>query len=248
MIIFLNDLPAKFLRNKHEAIFESPAHTLARQSGARHIPGRAGSEGPEWLYRTIRSIRESFADIILIHEAYDHWAALHTVREGAGVYDDETYAFECLYPENALLAGQADANKHRQLQIIFERRRTSRLSGDMGFPVDASSAPLAAGFIHDILYERIELVPYQADWPQRFEREKQAIFNALKSYRIVGTNPEQSHTTDTLKSIIDTLEIHHTGSTDVAGMSAKNIIDMLLVIPDLNHFRALIAPLRACDY
>ncbi|MCB1323264.1 MAG: hypothetical protein KDK34_23600, partial [Leptospiraceae bacterium] len=110
MIIFLNDLPTKFLRNDHQAIFDSPAHILCSRLSARHIPGRAGSEGPEWLYRTVRSIRASSAEIILIHESYDHWAALHTIREGVGAYDDETYAFECLYPETALLAGQTDSS------------------------------------------------------------------------------------------------------------------------------------------
>ncbi len=54
----------------------------------------------------------------------------------------------------------------------------------------------------------IEIVPYDADWPRIFEHEAAAIREQLDG---------------------NCVEIHHVGSTAVLGLSAKPIIDMVLV-------------------
>jgi GrpB-like predicted nucleotidyltransferase (UPF0157 family) len=57
----------------------------------------------------------------------------------------------------------------------------------------------------------ILLVPYDAAWPDRFEREARKIRGALGE---------------------KALRIEHVGSTSVPGLRAKPIIDILLVVAD----------------
>jgi len=58
---------------------------------------------------------------------------------------------------------------------------------------------------------RIEVVPYNANWPEMFEEEASTIELAL------GDN---------------CLEVHHVGSTSVPGLAAKPKIDILVVVSD----------------
>ncbi len=57
--------------------------------------------------------------------------------------------------------------------------------------------------------KKILVVPYNPDWPHIFERE------ALKIKEAIGSN---------------CIAIHHIGSTSVAGLSAKPVIDMIVVV------------------
>jgi GrpB-like predicted nucleotidyltransferase (UPF0157 family) len=59
---------------------------------------------------------------------------------------------------------------------------------------------------------RIEVVPYDPNWPREFERSSGEVKTAL------GAN---------------LLQIHHIGSTSIAGVHAKPVIDMLAVVADL---------------
>jgi GrpB-like predicted nucleotidyltransferase (UPF0157 family)/GNAT superfamily N-acetyltransferase len=59
--------------------------------------------------------------------------------------------------------------------------------------------------------KHIVVLPYNPDWPKIFEAESQKIKNAL------GDN---------------CIAVHHIGSTSVPGLSAKPVIDMILVIKD----------------
>lgn len=61
------------------------------------------------------------------------------------------------------------------------------------------------------LSKHIVVLPYNPDWPKIFEAESQKIKNVL------GDN---------------CIAIHHIGSTSVPGLSAKPVIDMILVIKD----------------
>jgi len=61
------------------------------------------------------------------------------------------------------------------------------------------------------LSKHIVVLPYNPDWPKIFEAESQKIKNAL------GDN---------------CIAIHHIGSTSVPGLSAKPVIDMIVVIKD----------------
>lgn len=72
-----------------------------------------------------------------------------------------------------------------------------------------------------------ELVPYQNDWNDHFEREA-----------------------DLLKSILDekVLQLEHIGSTSIPGMSAKAIIDIMVAVPSLKRSSDLILGLDNIGY
>ncbi|HAT1867318.1 TPA: GNAT family N-acetyltransferase [Legionella pneumophila] len=73
----------------------------------------------------------------------------------------------------------------------------------------------------------IEVVPYDAGWPMQFVQEAEVIKKAL------GDN---------------CIEIHHIGSTSVAGLRAKPVIDMLPVVLDITKVDSSNASMRALGY
>ncbi len=76
--------------------------------------------------------------------------------------------------------------------------------------------------------EQIRLVPYDPDWPARFERERNVLEEAIGPWAVGG--------------------IHHVGSTAVPGLEAKPIIDILVGVEDLTFSRACFEPLADLDY
>lgn len=76
--------------------------------------------------------------------------------------------------------------------------------------------------------EPIRLASPDPLWPARFEREKEALDDAIGRWVDGG--------------------IHHIGSTAVPGMEAKPIIDILAGVPDLAVGRECFAPLADLDY
>ena len=60
--------------------------------------------------------------------------------------------------------------------------------------------------------EKIEVVPYNPDWPKQFEIEAEKIRGALED---------------------NLIEVHHVGSTSVPELSSKPFLDILLI---LNNF------------
>ena len=74
----------------------------------------------------------------------------------------------------------------------------------------------------------IIIADYDPIWPQRFERERAEIL------RVCGAAPFVS--------------IEHMGSTSVAGLAAKPIIDMMPGLRSLDDAPALIAPLASIGY
>ena len=74
---------------------------------------------------------------------------------------------------------------------------------------------------------QIELLPYQPDWPALYAREEGRIRSALG-----GT----------------VARLEHVGSTSVPGLSAKPIIDILLVVPDSSDEPAYVPDLEASGY
>ncbi len=65
---------------------------------------------------------------------------------------------------------------------------------------------------------KIKISPYQSEWPQLFEEEKQNLIRHLG---------------------FDFLEIEHIGSTSVKGLSAKPIIDILVGVKNEEHLNLL---------
>lgn len=73
----------------------------------------------------------------------------------------------------------------------------------------------------------VELVDYNEDWVNEYEREKETLVNVLKD---------------------DLIEIHHIGSTSIPGLKAKPVIDILAVIPNLEIINKIEEKLKGYDY
>ena len=73
----------------------------------------------------------------------------------------------------------------------------------------------------------VVLVDYDPEWPALYEREETRIRGALGK---------------------TALQVEHAGSTSVPGLSAKPIIDIVLVVPDSADERAYVPALEAAGY
>ncbi len=76
--------------------------------------------------------------------------------------------------------------------------------------------------------EPIRISPYDARWPELFERERAALEGAIGGWASGG--------------------IHHVGSTAVPGLDAKPIVDILVGVEDLETSRACFEPLADLEY
>jgi GrpB-like predicted nucleotidyltransferase (UPF0157 family) len=76
--------------------------------------------------------------------------------------------------------------------------------------------------------EPIAVVPYDPDWPSRFEAERALLEHVLAPWLEGG--------------------IHHVGSTAIPGISAKPVIDMIAGVRDLEEARAAFDPLHEHSY
>jgi GrpB-like predicted nucleotidyltransferase (UPF0157 family) len=72
------------------------------------------------------------------------------------------------------------------------------------------------------------VVPYDREWPRRFETERKALESVLAPWLEGG--------------------IHHIGSTAIPGTAAKPIIDMMAGVGDFEEARAAFGPLRQLSY
>jgi GrpB-like predicted nucleotidyltransferase (UPF0157 family) len=72
------------------------------------------------------------------------------------------------------------------------------------------------------------VVPYDPDWPRRFEEERALLEPVLAPWLEGG--------------------IHHIGSTAIPGIAAKPIIDMIAGVRDLGDARGAFEPLVALGY
>lgn len=73
----------------------------------------------------------------------------------------------------------------------------------------------------------IRIVPYDPDWPKRYDHHSAVVSRALGD--ILGA-------------------IHHVGSTSVPGLAAKPIIDILVVVPDSSNEISYLPALEAAGY
>jgi GrpB-like predicted nucleotidyltransferase (UPF0157 family) len=76
--------------------------------------------------------------------------------------------------------------------------------------------------------ERIAVVPYDPEWPRRFEAERGLLERVLSPWLEDG--------------------IHHVGSTAVPGLAAKPIVDMIAGVRDLEEARAAFGALSKASY
>jgi GrpB-like predicted nucleotidyltransferase (UPF0157 family)/GNAT superfamily N-acetyltransferase len=73
-------------------------------------------------------------------------------------------------------------------------------------------------------YKKIEVVPYNPNWPKQFEIEAEKIRGALEG---------------------NLIEVHHVGSTSIPGLSSKPFLDILLI---LNNTKDAIKSLESIGY
>jgi GrpB-like predicted nucleotidyltransferase (UPF0157 family) len=76
--------------------------------------------------------------------------------------------------------------------------------------------------------ERITVVPYDPDWPRRFEAESALLERVLAPWLEDG--------------------IQHVGSTAVPGLASKPIVDIVAGVRDFEEARAAYEPLEAHSY
>ena len=77
--------------------------------------------------------------------------------------------------------------------------------------------------------DEIEIVAYDPNWPRLFEQERALLAGALPADRI--------------------LVIEHAGSTAIAGLAAKPIIDIYLAVPSVEQARVtLVEPIEKIGY
>jgi GrpB-like predicted nucleotidyltransferase (UPF0157 family) len=80
----------------------------------------------------------------------------------------------------------------------------------------------------DRVGEPVLIVPYDQAWPARFEAERCLLQEAIGAFAVGG--------------------IHHVGSTSVAGLDAKPVIDILAGVVSLDAARPCIGLLAPLDY
>ena len=73
------------------------------------------------------------------------------------------------------------------------------------------------------------IVPYDPEWPSRFEAERSVLLDAIASYLKAGS-------------------IEHIGSTAIYGLEAKPVIDIMAGVESLDASRAAIAVLERHQY
>jgi GrpB-like predicted nucleotidyltransferase (UPF0157 family) len=76
--------------------------------------------------------------------------------------------------------------------------------------------------------ELIAVVPYDPEWPRRFETERALLEGVLGPWLQGG--------------------IHHIGATSIPGLAAKPIVDMMAGVRDFEEARAAFDPLREQSY
>jgi GrpB-like predicted nucleotidyltransferase (UPF0157 family) len=76
--------------------------------------------------------------------------------------------------------------------------------------------------------DRINVVPYDPEWPHRFQAER-TLLEGVLAYWLEGG-------------------IHHVGATSVPGLAAKPSIDMMAGVRDFEEVRAAFEPLREHGY
>ncbi len=87
--------------------------------------------------------------------------------------------------------------------------------------------PLETGLIGGVERREIEILDYDANWPEKFEAQARVIAGALGD---------------------SALRIEHVGSTSVPGLAAKPIIDILVVVTDSADESAYLQRLEAAGY
>lgn len=74
---------------------------------------------------------------------------------------------------------------------------------------------------------KVEVVPYCADWPSQFQAEAEEL------HQVLGD---------------EVMSIHHFGSTSIPGISAKPVIDILVIVRNIDVIDGMNPKLAAIGY
>jgi len=154
---------------------------------------------------------------------------LHVVQTDSAFWRDHLIFRNYLrtHPDDA----RAYADLKRELAGAYNRSMLAQ-----GVDLNVGYTEFKSEFIGSVMAkarERIErstpiaIVPYNALWPVKFARERDAILRA------VGDNA---------------VDVQHVGSTSVRGLAAKPTIDIAIGVRTMDEGRAAIEPLFALGY
>ncbi len=203
-----------------------------------HSPARV-----DYLYQTLRQAagwhwQHGYRHFV-INYVFEEPASAASLRRLLAELDPEVYTFRLVCAEDEIARRIRQRGAHLEPDLLeWELQRAKQLlsiqnanalHGDLGYLIDTTqlSARQAAGQIHAILHEAVQIEPYSPLWPQQFESERQQIAPALAGREA---------------------RIEHVGSTAVPGLSAKPIIDILVSLPDLARGVECIPALAGLGY
>jgi GrpB-like predicted nucleotidyltransferase (UPF0157 family) len=200
----------------------------------------------DYLYQTIAHNVEWHAahdyHNFVINYVFERPESLAKLRHLLSACDDVTYAFRltCAVAEaerrirarNAALRStdpdrlRWEFNRFRELTAM---QNANAQRGDLGFVIETTDLSIdqVAEAIWRNITQEVSLVPYDPQWADQFEAEKQAIQVALGDRAVA---------------------IHHIGSTAIPGLAAKPVIDILIVVRQLADAMDCIAPLHNLGY
>jgi GrpB-like predicted nucleotidyltransferase (UPF0157 family)/predicted kinase len=202
----------------------------------------------EYLYQTLQHlvafhVQQGGYRNFVIDYVFETPESLAHLRHLLSELDDEIYAFRLVCDEAVMekrIRGRASNQPDDPPGLAWELGRFRELQqiqgeaakrGDMGFVIDTSglSVEESARAIWQNIREEVRLEPYDPQWAQDYEEERERIRQALS---FLGQAPE----------------IEHIGSTAAPGLEAKPVIDILVALERLEDAGACIAPLEALGY
>jgi GrpB-like predicted nucleotidyltransferase (UPF0157 family) len=226
----------KLIEHFDRAIMLDGDYVVAAHPSELHSDARV-----DYLYQTIAHnvewhVAHGYHNFV-VNYVFEKPESLAKLRQLLSAYDDVTYAFRltCTVDEfeRRIHTRSTDpdrlkweSNRFRELTAIQEKNAQR---GDLGFVIETTdrSAEEVADAIWRNITEEVALVPYDPQWADQFEAEKQSISAALGD-RVAA--------------------IHHIGSTAIPGLAAKPVIDIMLVVRQLADFVECIAPLQKLGY
>lgn len=75
----------------------------------------------------------------------------------------------------------------------------------------------------------VHIVPYDPEWPRRFDAERQLLADAIGAWLVAGA-------------------IEHVGSTSIPGLDAKPVIDIMAGVESLEGSREALPVLEGYEY
>ncbi len=194
-----------------------------------------------YLYETLAHLiawhrQHGYANFV-INYVFESAAELTQLRHLLAVYDSDIYAFRLTAANSEI---EQRVRRRGNMGLEWELHRFLELSviqeaaaqqGDLGTVIDTTSlsvsqtAEMIAAWLWD--WEKVQLVEYNPAWPPIYAQEAARVREALGGMA---------------------LDVQHIGSTAVPGLTAKPIIDLMVVASMLEAGRQYDELLRPLGY